>query len=92
MSQYRRTKHGQGTSPWDVSIDTTKAGLERLGRALIETSSRLTDSFVLGSHKLGRGVSAHLRVFIPEGHEQEFDRIAKPIERRPPPKLVLNCG
>ena len=76
-------------NPRDVDIDTTKAALERLARALIVTDTTLTCSMVIGRHELGRGVSAFLRVFIPPGNEARFDEICRPIKRRPPPKVCV---
>lgn len=79
----------KGRVPWDVDIDTTRIGLERLGRALIETDSTLTCSMVLGDHQLGRGVSAFLRVFVPDGKEKVFREMCRPIVMKPPPSVCV---
>ncbi len=73
------SKDEQGRWPWDVSIATSRVGLERCMRALLETRSIITDSFRTAADiPLGRGVSSHLRVFIPEGKQEEFLEICKP--------------
>ncbi|MDP3908875.1 MAG: hypothetical protein Q8Q14_00650 [Gemmatimonadales bacterium] len=74
--------------PWDVDIDTTRVGLERCMRALIETESTMTSSMRL-SKRMGRGVSAFLRVHVPEGREANFRAIARPIEMRPMPRVQV---
>jgi hypothetical protein len=33
---------------WDCDIDTTRAGLERFARGLIQCGGRMTSSFTLG--------------------------------------------
>jgi hypothetical protein len=71
--------------PWDVDIDTSRAALERLGRALVETGSQLTDS-MLTDRPIRRGVKALLRVQIPRGQEWRFDELCKWIDRRSPPR------
>lgn len=77
--------------PWDIAIDTTKAGLERLARALIATDSTLTDALVLGGDlDMGRGVSAFLRVHVPAPQADRFYDLCKPIEMKPPPRVVLS--
>ena len=74
---------------WEVSIDTTRAGLERCMRALLLTGSTLTSHFRL-SGGLGRGVSAFMLVGIPVGAEAHFDEIARPIDRRPAARVRLS--
>lgn len=70
---------------WDVDINTSRASLERLGHALIETFSQLLDSTLIGSFPLGKNTTALLRVGIPEGNENRFREIVKPISMKPPP-------
>ena len=67
---------------WLVTIDTTRLGLERCMRALLMTGSQLRRHHRIGSHPLGRGVSAWLLVAIPEWQESRFDEICRPVERR----------
>jgi len=79
---------------WHISIDTTKAALERLARALICTDSGLAPgkfSRLLPPYEFGRGVSAHLVVQIPDGHQDEFRRLLGPslISMDPPPRIQL---
>lgn len=74
---------------WHISIDTTKAALERLARALLKTDSGLEGgklSRIMPRFKFGRGISAHLVVKVPEGQEDMFREIARPIAMRAPPQ------
>jgi hypothetical protein len=75
--------------PWDVTIPTTKVGLERCMRALLLTGSHMTSHFRLGDFDLGRGISAFLRVQIPEGLEDRFRELAQPEDMHPPSKINL---
>lgn len=72
--------------PWDVDIDTTRPALERCMRALLLTGSTLTDS-MRPRFELGRGVSALLRIHVPEGEHDRFRDLCRPIEMRPPPQI-----
>ncbi len=76
--------------PWDVDIDTAKVSLERTMRALLVTGSTMTDHMRIGDYPLGRGISAFLRVQIPDGREDEFRSICKPqrMQTPPPPMRV----
>lgn len=71
--------------PWDIDIDTTKIALERCMRAVILTSSKITDS-APPYRDLGRGVTALLRVQIPCGQHDRFRELAQPIVMKPPPQ------
>lgn len=85
-------KHHADRRPWDVSIITTKVGLERCMRALLLTGSHLTGHFRIGSDlPLGRGISAFLRIQVPEGEEERFREIAQPDSMGPPPRIELAC-
>lgn len=79
----------EGLKPWDVSIATTRVGLERCMRAILLTRATLTDHFRMGNFPLGRGISAFLRVQIPEGEEDRFVELAKPEDFRPPPVVSI---
>ena len=68
---------------WDVDIDSTRIGLERAARALIETGSQLLDSSRIGKYPLGRGITVFLRVAIPPGEADRFREISRPIAMRP---------
>jgi hypothetical protein len=77
---------------WHIDIDTTKAALERLGRAIVLTYAgipcgKLTRMPV--RYPLGRGVSALLVVELPEGDEQVFRELVKPIAMAPPPRVSV---
>lgn len=75
---------------WDVDIDTTRIALERCMRALITTGSAMMDSLTLGTNgRLGRGVSALLRVRIPAGRENAFREICQPFSMRAPPRVAV---
>ena len=72
---------------WHISIDTTKPALERLARALLLTGSGLRAgkcSRLLSHYPFGRGISAEVTVEIPDGKQDEFREIAKPIAMEPP--------
>jgi len=75
--------------PWEVSIDTTRIGLERLARALISTESQLINSYIFGDYPLGRGISAQLLIKIPKGNEETFKELCKPEDMRPPSRLQV---
>lgn len=77
------------TWPWEVSISTSGAALQRCMRALLLTKSKLTSSYRLGDYPLGRGISAFLMVVVPEGSEEEFRTIAKPEYMKPPSRLQV---
>lgn len=82
---------------WHISIDTTKTALERFARALLETGSGLehgTGSRLLPGYPLGRGISAHLVVSIPEGDQNEFRNIMDRslISMGPPPQVTVGLG
>ena len=80
------------TWPWDVGIDTTKAALQRCMAALILTDATMTCSMRIGNYPLGRGVSATLRVHIPEGRQDEFRELAKPYRMAPPPQVSVGMN
>lgn len=74
--------------PWDTDVSATRAGLERLMRALICVGGHFTDSFAFGPMDPPSRISVFLRVFIPEGREEEFKTRAK-AELLPPPRVHL---
>ncbi len=72
--------------PWDVDCDATKVGFERFLRALVCTRSHFTDSFSLASVLKPSRVTVFFRVWIPEGQEQTFLRLAAVDVLKPPPR------
>jgi len=80
---------------WEISIDTSKAALGRLGEALLRTGAGLECgpmSRLIHGFPLGRGISAGLVVQIPEGKEDEFREVCKPHTILPNPPLVQIAG
>lgn len=75
--------------PWDVNIDTTRPALERTMRALLITGSKLTCSLVPRGFDLGRGVSAELRVQVPDGEQDRFREIARPYRMAAPGRVQV---
>jgi len=61
---------------WNLSIDTTKIALQRLGRAVV-LGAKVTDAGCLGG-KLGRTTSALLAVSIADGQLENLLRILGP--------------
>ena len=74
---------------WLISFETTNIGLQRFGRALIQTCSTASGS-TLGFPRMGRGVSADLVVGIMPGKEAEFRELCQPQDMGPNPKLILS--
>ena len=82
-----------GYRGWDVTVDWSKVSMVRTLRALFQTRSFFTDSFVLGAFEnLRPRDSVFLRVFIPEGREDEFDKLCQPYDRRTMPVVSVNDG
>ncbi len=73
--------------PWDADCDATRAGMERFLRALVCTGSHFTDSFALTAVDVPSRATIFFRIFVPEGREQYFMRLAKVDELRPPPRV-----
>jgi len=76
-------------SPWDAECDATKVGLERFLRACICTKSHFTDSFSLAPVDKPCRVTVFFRVWIPEGQEQAFLKMALLDGLKPPPRVQL---
>lgn len=75
--------------PWDADCDATRVGLERFMRALVVTHSHFSDSFTLASVVKPGRVTVFFRVWIPEGEEQAFMKLACIDEMKPPPRVAL---
>lgn len=59
---------------WEVSVDTSRIGLERFATALLMTKAHLKDSITLFG-TLGRGVTSIAHVALLEGTEEKFKRM-----------------
>ena len=69
---------------WDVDdVTWSKESLSRCFRALIVVNGHFTDSFTIRPPRSGRD-SVFLRVWIPEGREEEFENLCKAKLRKPP--------
>ena len=80
-----------GYSAWDVTVDWSKVSMVRTLRAMLQTRSYFTDSFALVKFEnLRPRDSVFLRVFIPEGREDEFDKLCQPYDRRPAATIAVN--
>ena len=77
---------------WHVAMDTTKPALERMMRALIVHRCEFSGAFMIGSHQLGRGVSAFATVGIPAGSEEAFCTDARPITMHAPPQVHVGTA
>lgn len=82
---------GQRSWYWEISIDTTNAGLERLARAILLCGATVSSTLVNPSYPLGRGVSATLMVRLPEGQEDRFRVRCRPIDMRAPARIQVGC-
>ena len=77
---------------WDVEIEATRVGMERLMRALVCTHSHFTDSFTLQSPRLiekPSRASVFFRVWITVGAEQRFLALAQIARLHPPPVVQV---
>ena len=79
-----RTRH-------EVTIASTRVGLERAMRAVILTGSQVLGSFRL-CEDLGRGVSVFLHVSIPLGELGRFREIAQPEDVRQVAAVAVDGG
>lgn len=94
---YRR-RPDQRSWYWELSVDTTAIGLERLARAMLLCGGLVSSITVWPGFPLGRGVSASLMVRIPDGQEDRFRVRCRPITMEPPQliqvgtQLVIDDG
>lgn len=81
-----------GKLPWDADCDATRAGLERMVRALVVVDGHFTCSHLIGDRakvaEPQRGYTIFFRVWIPIGREAEFAQHAK-AELTPPPRIQV---
>lgn len=75
--------------PYDVEgARMTNACLARILRAVVQTNAQVLDSCVLDSSYQNKNMSTvGFRVMVPEGKQQEFQRIAE-VTLSLPPKVV----
>jgi len=74
---------------WEVSIDTSNRGLERLARALILTNAVLHKPRQLFGDTLGRGSTSVLLVELDDDRTDEFREIARPTRMLKPSRPSL---
>ena len=81
---------------WDVGIAATGTAMQRVMFALISVGGHFTDSVLVGARPIflpSRTVRLMLRVFIPQGSESEFVRLARAGLSAPPQvQLGMSCG
>jgi hypothetical protein len=75
--------------PWDICIDTSQAALLRLSQGLLATNSGMTDSAVPTGFWFMRGISAHIRVHVPLGLEEQFWALVSPFSMCAPPRVSV---
>lgn len=85
----------EGYSYYEISIDTTRAGMQRLGEALLRTGAGLECgplSRMIPHYPLGRGISATLIVQVPSSAREEFFDICRPNYMAKPAKAQVQCS